>query len=101
MSALDHLASAQFEAGAAYSDGDTLHANELGLCRKRTLDFQAKLNGFLDALNQLVQRPRLGVAAGQRRHARHIVTFLIPLEDNAKLPLSVSSHNPNMTELPI
>jgi hypothetical protein len=40
------------------------------------LDFEAQLDGFLDALHEDIQGLRLGMAAAQGRNRRHEVAIL-------------------------
>ena len=85
----------------ACSDGDALHANELGSQLPLLLDLETHLDGLADPLDQLVEGARLSMAAGQLRDAGHIVTVPIELDDNAKLTLTDSSHEKVMAENPL
>ena len=85
----------------ACSDGDALHANELGSRLALLLDLETHLDGLADPLDQRVEGARLSMAAGQLRDAGHIVTVPIELDDNAKLTLTDSSHEKVMAENPL
>jgi hypothetical protein len=85
----------------ACSDGDTLHANELGRRLPLLLDLEAQLDGLADPLDQLVEGARLSMAPGQLRDAGHIVTVRVALDDNTKLPPTASLHQDSMAENPL
>jgi hypothetical protein len=49
------------------------------------VDLEAEFDGFFDSRQKLVQRSRLGVAAGERRDRGHIVSLFVLLDYNVEL----------------
>ena len=94
----DDFASAHRGKRGIKSDGDALDADEFRGGWLVFLDFQAKRDGFLDAFQQFVQRTRLRVAAGQRRHAGDIIAVLVPLDDDAELVLLGFAHEVQLAQ---
>lgn len=64
---------------------DALNANEFTTTTRPLLDFEAEINRLADALHQPVQRFGLGMAPVKFRHARHVITGVIPLDDDVKI----------------
>ena len=56
-------------------DGHPLDADELQFLLRRAFDFQAQRDGLGDALGDLIERARLGVAASDLRNRGYIITL--------------------------
>ena len=82
----------------AYSDRDPLNSDELCGRSDIPLDLQAQRNGLSNSLQELVERARLCMAAGQLGNIGHVIAFLVPLHDDAELALSGFSHGDFMPE---
>jgi hypothetical protein len=52
---------------------------------RRALDIQTQLDGFTNALRNLVERPRLRVAGGDLWNGGDVETFLVALNDDIEL----------------
>jgi hypothetical protein len=55
-----------------------------------SLNFKAKLDGFLDATKELVKRTRLGMTPVEFGNGSQIITFGIPLNDDVELAFHAS-----------
>ena len=95
----DDFAPRVTEASAAYSDGDTLHSDELRGDSNISVNFQTQFNGLANSLDQLIKRARLSVAPRQLWNARHIVALLVALDDNAEFTFAGFSHEDGMPEI--
>ena len=93
-----HLASAQSRQARHKSDGDTLHANKLGGGWRITFNFQTQLDGLSHSFNQLVKGTRLRMATAQFWNAGHVITVLVPFDDDAELALLRFLHGVDIPE---
>src|SRR6202040_1799891 len=66
-------------------DRDPLDPDEVEVIRLLPFDLQAKLNSFPDALQERIQRFRLGVAPAKRRNRRYAVAGTVTLDDDVEL----------------
>jgi len=82
-------------ANGSYLDRDTLDADELWTRDAGALDFEAELNRFLDAVEELVQGARLRVAAVQLWHAGDVEAFGVSFDDDGKFAF----HGWNVAEI--
>jgi hypothetical protein len=73
------------EKSGSCGDGNALDPNELQSVFRRTLDFQTQLDGFANALGDLVERPRLRVACGNLWNGGNVEALLVALNDDIEL----------------
>lgn len=73
-------------------DSDALDPNELVPGGQTTLDLQAKLDGFTNALHEPVQGTSLSVTTLQFRNARDIVPGIIAFHNHTEDSLPGLSH---------
>jgi len=74
------------------SDSNALNPNELAGAVRLILNLKAKRYSLSNTLSQGVERSSLGIAAPKLWNAGHIITSLVPLDDDSKFSLRGSSH---------
>jgi hypothetical protein len=86
------------EASLPYSNRDTPHADKFCLSPNVAFNFQTQLDSLTNALNELVQRTRLSMAASQLWNGRNKIAFLIAFDDYAELAFGAFPHELPMPE---
>jgi hypothetical protein len=62
-----------------------LDPDELQSLFRSTVDFEAQLYRFANALRDLIQRPRLRMTCRELWNRGYVVAFLVSFNDNIKL----------------
>lgn len=66
-------------------DGHSLNSDEFQILFRRALDFQTQFYGFANALDDLVEGPRLRIASGHLRNRGYVIAFRVALNHDIEL----------------
>ena len=73
--------------GSSCRDGDPLDADKFQFLLRKSFYFEAKYNGFPDALGEFVQRPSLRVTTRELGDRGNVITLFVALDDDIELML--------------